>query len=617
MNPSHDVFISYSSKDKAVANAVCHVLEQHGISCWIAPRDVQPGIPYAREIISGIENCQLMILIFTCHSNISEHVASEIDVAFNKGKIIVPLLADETPMNEDLKYYLGRKHWLVAYPDFEQKFGELVQSVSNILGREIVSAALSTEKEQMQKVSSLVSEPQILMNTYLKVLSNIACRVLVDFEEKAIVEADCLYKLPLALGEYYVQFVSIDNNSDIIEKEISLLHGDVLERVDLKTVKRERQKKMERQKNMEWLPYIEGGKMGFKAKETGEVILEAMYDFVQPFSEGFASVKLNAKCGFIDKTGMTVVPCIYDCAECFSGGLACVQQDGKYGFVDHTGKLLVPCIYDRAECFSGGLACVQQDGKYGFVDHTGKLLVPCIYDHANSFSGGLACVRQDGKYGFVDQTGKLSVPCIYDRAKSFSGGLACVQQNDKYGFVDQSGRIIIPFIYDNGECFSEGLACVKQWCGYGFIDQTGKEIIPCIYSRARSFSEGLAPVELQFRRSGFIDRSGRWVGNLYEYVFGFRNGLSVVRNGYKNGYGFIDRTGKIVIPCIYDEACSFNEGDIACIKQNGKYGFINKSGDLLIPCVYDKAETFFKGFARVKQNDRNGIIDSWGNFMEL
>ena len=40
---AHDVFISHSSKDKQTADAICHYLEQNGIRCWIAPRDILPG----------------------------------------------------------------------------------------------------------------------------------------------------------------------------------------------------------------------------------------------------------------------------------------------------------------------------------------------------------------------------------------------------------------------------------------------------------------------------------------------------------------------------------------------------------------------------------------------
>ena len=40
---SHDIFVSYSSKDKAVADAIVSALENSGLRCWVAPRDVKPG----------------------------------------------------------------------------------------------------------------------------------------------------------------------------------------------------------------------------------------------------------------------------------------------------------------------------------------------------------------------------------------------------------------------------------------------------------------------------------------------------------------------------------------------------------------------------------------------
>ena len=40
---AHDVFLSYSSQDKPIAEAVCGTLEGKRIPCWVAPRDVLPG----------------------------------------------------------------------------------------------------------------------------------------------------------------------------------------------------------------------------------------------------------------------------------------------------------------------------------------------------------------------------------------------------------------------------------------------------------------------------------------------------------------------------------------------------------------------------------------------
>ncbi len=130
---AHHVFISYASKNKQLADALCHTLEQHRISCWIAPRDVLPGEPYAREIIRGIRDCQIIVLIYTNDSNVSEHVLNEIDKAFNYGKVIIPFIADDTRMSDEFDYYLSRKHWLTAFPNPEQHFAKLVESISRTL----------------------------------------------------------------------------------------------------------------------------------------------------------------------------------------------------------------------------------------------------------------------------------------------------------------------------------------------------------------------------------------------------------------------------------------------------------------------------------------------------
>ena len=67
----HDVFISYSSKDKVYADAVCARLESEGIRCWIAPRDILPGMHWGGAIVEAIESARLMVLLFSSHANAS------------------------------------------------------------------------------------------------------------------------------------------------------------------------------------------------------------------------------------------------------------------------------------------------------------------------------------------------------------------------------------------------------------------------------------------------------------------------------------------------------------------------------------------------------------------
>ncbi len=110
-NENYQVFISYSSKDKKLADNLCNQLELNGINCWIAPRDVRIGA-YATSILKGIEKSKVFLLIFSKHSNYSEHVLREIDYASSHKVKIIPINIDETTPTDAMKYYLNMIHWL-------------------------------------------------------------------------------------------------------------------------------------------------------------------------------------------------------------------------------------------------------------------------------------------------------------------------------------------------------------------------------------------------------------------------------------------------------------------------------------------------------------------------
>ncbi len=110
----HDVFISYSSKNKNVADAIVSDFEQNGIRCWYAPRDIRPGEEWVTAITKALECSKALVLIYTEDSNTSRQVMNEIAVAFNAGITIVPFKLTDEQMSSELEYYLTRVHWLDA-----------------------------------------------------------------------------------------------------------------------------------------------------------------------------------------------------------------------------------------------------------------------------------------------------------------------------------------------------------------------------------------------------------------------------------------------------------------------------------------------------------------------
>jgi len=64
-----EVFISYSSKDKQIADAVCHYLEEKSLRCWIAPRDIPHGREWADVIVDAISESRVVVLVFSASAN--------------------------------------------------------------------------------------------------------------------------------------------------------------------------------------------------------------------------------------------------------------------------------------------------------------------------------------------------------------------------------------------------------------------------------------------------------------------------------------------------------------------------------------------------------------------
>jgi tetratricopeptide (TPR) repeat protein len=131
---AHDVFISYSNKDKNVADAVCSILEKNGVRCWIAPRDITPGAPFAEAIIDGIKESKIFVLIFSSNSNQSNQVIKEVDRAVHHCLAIIPLRLEDVPMSKQLEYYVSDVHWLDALtPPLEAHISKLCKIIHKLL----------------------------------------------------------------------------------------------------------------------------------------------------------------------------------------------------------------------------------------------------------------------------------------------------------------------------------------------------------------------------------------------------------------------------------------------------------------------------------------------------
>ena len=176
----------------------------------------------------------------------------------------------------------------------------------------------------------------------------------------------------------------------------------------------------------------------------------------------------------------------------------------------------------------------------------------------DSFSENLARVRLRGKDGYIDRTGRFVIPPRFEGAGRFSNGRARIWSDLRVGYIDKTGRIVVPPQYQEAFDFSEDraavLICPKKGCTYA--------------------EEAVTP-----------ESDGRW--------------------------GFIDTTGKLVIPAQYLKVESFAEGLAAVKTEHFEGHYINQAGEVVIITSFDH-DSFFHGLAIVGGSDYRSFIDKTG-----
>jgi hypothetical protein len=112
------------------------------------------------------------------------------------------------------------------------------------------------------------------------------------------------------------------------------------------------------------------GKWGY-AKEGGDIVVNCIFDEVEPFYHGSAIVVLNSKCGLIDRDGNFLVEPIYDNYVSTSSNLIAVFSDDKIGFIDRKGNVAIDFKFNliKDKRLSGyEMGRPQMGGTYSFDD---------------------------------------------------------------------------------------------------------------------------------------------------------------------------------------------------------------------------------------------------------
>lgn len=339
------------------------------------------------------------------------------------------------------------------------------------------------------------------------------------------------------------------------------------------------------------------GKFGYMNNE-GKLVIPAIYDYADDFSEDHAVVALNRMPCLINAQNKRVIDTgLYQSIGTLSEGLMPVSDFRRNKFyINLKNERVIQLAGNTYEArpFRNGYAVVSRQiefheikfGKdvgtviyvFAFIDKSGKEVSAFDYEDADDFFNGFARVKKGGRFGMINSRLQEIIPAKYDRVGDVSENRIVVSENNKFGVMDTNGQWVIKPKYELLFPASGGMMGFMQKNLFGFIDVNGNEKVPAVYGAIKPFAEGKAAV-LKDGKWGFINTSNEWVlRNVFDDASVFSEGLCAVL--YKKQWGFIDASGKVVIPTQYDAVGSFRNG-VADVVYRDVPLYINKRGEFL------------------------------------
>ena len=400
---------------------------------------------------------------------------------------------------------------------------------------------------------------------------------------------------------------------------------------------------------------------GLVSTSSGEILPTIYSDLTYVDGERW-SVRRNGKMGIV-KVGEanesfrveTIIPCEYDQVQAGDEYYYVVTNGSLHGLLDWEGKTVIACVYDDVDLNKYvGFCSVKRNGLKGLMSKTGEELIPCAFDDFGVINKHFFWTRKDNTYGIYSSEGEKVQPCkfssffIYEEKKKVSlsdfAKLDRRKHPDLYAVV--SGKVgtldsenfttKLPCAYDylsdfatrmkitNGVLTEQRLAVCRLNGKYGIVNSEGKQIQPMGFDELRNDVSDPLSKELPDMGSardlhvrigdkwGVLTAYGEQLAEVkFDSVGVFHAGLAVVKAAER--YGYIDRSGAIVIPIQWMTAYDFSEGLAALRVDKKHFQFINTAGTVVIKSKkYDSVGRFRNGICRVVKGGKVKWIDTKG-----
>jgi len=377
--------------------------------------------------------------------------------------------------------------------------------------------------------------------------------------------------------------------------------------------------------------------------ESGSLVIKADYDHAYPFQGDRAKVCKKDKWGYIGKNGKPIIPIQYDNIEEFENGIARVSKGGKYGFIKEDGTVYIKPDFNFIGSFNeDGYIWVAKgkslkDAAKGLYRHDKEIIPPKFKslgfyvatdstDYTKgapiSFNDGFPanneitsgfCELSTSRQPYIWVCNVMSQTAIYD----LDGNLLVKFQTGAVG-MPRDGYSLRRAYSKKGN---------KMYYTYNYISADGKssklfkkdikQLLDenNIYETCKPFDKGIAMCGSE-SNAYLIDTNGNNVSSLYDRLW-FVPGKGYI-TAYNDTYGLITLEGKEIVEPKYTKLMApFEGGDVLPAQEpgTGRFGFIDFSGKQVVPFRFDDAIAFADGKAYIKEGSYYGVVDTNGNYI--
>ena len=317
----------------------------------------------------------------------------------------------------------------------------------------------------------------------------------------------------------------------------------------------------------------------------GENILPCEYDEITALKgvKNILLVKKAGNIGLVNEKGQTIINTEYKdiltLKEGYKSEYIVINENDKCGLINTAGKILIEPKYEKIKYLgSSNLFAIKESDKWKLINvEDNSIIIDGGYEDIAEAKSDDIIIKKDGKYGVITKTKEEKIKPEYDDLRYAFSIYYIAKKEDKYGIINLENEEVIKFEYMNMSYFENG----------GFIgaDKTETETVIFDNNLSQKVSGILSDVNAE---AGYIKVYTNGEYKYYNFKLEEKKSSDILTSNTlflskkDDKYGYIDKSGKVVIDYIYDDGTEQNKNGFAAIKKDGTWGSINKAGAIAI-----------------------------------